>query len=157
MKKDASVMGGPGKDFTADYTDLTDKHLPSLTQSRKGAKAQRGKAATKGFEQEQTEETEKETESRKVFVENAQLWWMALQRVFSGLASLRLCDLALSSFWFRLRRAVHSAVGFCWLRACRAGVIAVVAMMMLFAASPLTVLAQSNGSALTDRHGGNAS
>ena len=73
-------MGGPGKDFTADYTDFTDKHLPSLTQSRKGAKAQRGKAATKGFEQEQTEETEKETESRKIFVENAQLWWMALQR-----------------------------------------------------------------------------
>ena len=46
----------------------------------RGARTQRGKAATKGFEQEQTEETEKETESRKIFVENAQLWWMALQR-----------------------------------------------------------------------------
>jgi len=111
MKKNASVMGGPGKDFTTDYTDFTDKDFPFLTQSRKGAARQ---AATKA---------ELTTKNAKIAKKNHKLLslcslrslrlnfcWNCMipnyctakaQRVFSGLASLQLDGFALNSLWSR--------------------------------------------------------
>jgi hypothetical protein len=54
-----------------------------LTQRRKGAKAWRGKAATKRILQKQT----KETKSRKNSAKNAQFLGIALQRVVSVFAT----------------------------------------------------------------------
>jgi hypothetical protein len=49
------------------------------------------------------------------------------------------------------------SVQVCWLGICRDGVIAVMAVMAMLAAPPLTAWAQSDGGALTERPGGNTS
>jgi hypothetical protein len=57
--------------------EMTNNQFSMTNSQCLSSRCQSRQAATKGFEQEQTEETENETKSRKNFVENAQFWWIA--------------------------------------------------------------------------------